>query len=287
MLPAPGAPKERSGFQRRHYRLLQKKSSGSVQEETWNRMQKKEEKEEPSGKTNSMYQQKIPSQASSPHHTGLSCESCLWDGQSSALPESHTGMSLSTLSATVRFWVQISWFEPEMQTIEWWTELKHVYSLKPLTVCVTGRGARFSKKAFVLHLQNLHTCIQSVVHKYYILACKMYQNSGACTTACFTCRFKYSAHAIGLFMIGRTFYWCNFYTFFKNIWLFADLNHLFFPFVLTTLLYFHLSLKNCMEFLDHQRGFLLLCFLALWKNCLVTSGRCTMKKKMNRTAALL
>lgn len=234
-----------------------------------------------------MYQQKIPSQASSPHHTGLSCESCLWDGQSSALPESHTGMSLSTLSATVRFWVQISWFEPEMQTIEWWTELKHVYSLKPLTVCVTERGARFSKKAFVLHLQNLHTCIQSVVHKYYILACKMYQNSGACTTACFTCRFKYSAHAIGLFMIGWTFYWCNFYTFFKNIWLFADLNHLFFPFVLTTLLYFHLSLKNCIEFLDHQRGFLLLCFLALWKNCLVTSGRCTMKKKMNRTAALL
>lgn len=130
-----------------------------------NRMWKKEEKkekEEPSGK-NLTYQQNIPSQASSPHHTGLSCESCLSDGQSSALPESHTGMSLSTLLATVRFWVQIFWFEPEMETVEWWNEgLKHIYSLRYLTGCVTERGARFSKKAFTLHLQHLHTCIQRV-----------------------------------------------------------------------------------------------------------------------------
>lgn len=45
----------------------------------------------------------------------------------------------------------------KMMDREW-----NIYSLKSLTVCVSECGARFSKKAFVLHLQNLHTCIQRV-----------------------------------------------------------------------------------------------------------------------------
>lgn len=87
--------------------IIGEQNSESIQDKAWNRKQKKEEKEKSSGKMNLTDQQNIPSQASSPHHMELSCESCLSDGQSSALPESHTGMSLSTLSATVRFWVQI------------------------------------------------------------------------------------------------------------------------------------------------------------------------------------
>lgn len=86
----------------------------SSQEGARKRMWQMEEEEDQSGKWTSRHN--MPGQTSSPHHTGLSCESCLSDGQSSALPESHTGMSLSTLSATVRFWGQIFWSVPEMET---------------------------------------------------------------------------------------------------------------------------------------------------------------------------
>lgn len=88
----------------------------SCQEEAQNTMWQKEEKEEPSGKMNITSPHNVPDQTCSPHRMGLSCESCLSDGRSFALPESHTGMSLSTLSATARFWVQIFWSVPEMET---------------------------------------------------------------------------------------------------------------------------------------------------------------------------
>lgn len=158
----------------------------------------KEEKEEPSGKMNLTSPRNIPCQTSSPHRTELSCESCLSDGQSSALPESHTGTSLSTLSATVRFWVQIFWSEPgteirmmdrDQNTFTRWSP--------PANPRVIECGARFSKKALTVapakpaRMQTIR-----VVHKWYILACKIYQKSDASTTVCFTCRLKYSAHAV-------------------------------------------------------------------------------------------
>lgn len=112
----------------------------------------------------------------------------------------------------------------------------------------------------------------------------MYQNSGACTTACFTCRFKYSAHAIGLFMAGLTFCWCNLYTFFKNIWPFCWFK----PFVLPFCTYnpsiyiFIVLWKTAMNFLTNKEIF---CSFAFWlyeKNCLLTSGRCSMKKRWTK-----
>lgn len=72
------------------------------------------------------------------------------------------------------------------------------------------------------------------------------------------------------------------YLFKKYLIFFADSNHLFFPFVLTTLLYFQPSLKNCNEFLDQQRGFFAPLLSGCMKNCLVTSGRCTMKERWTK-----
>lgn len=85
-----------------------------------------------------------------------------------------------------------------------------------------------------------------------------------------------------LWLNGHFVTFATFIPFLKTSGLFADLSHLFFLFVLSTLLHFHPSLKNWNEFIDQQRGFLLLCFLAVWKNCLVTSGRCTMKKRWTK-----
>lgn len=108
----------------------------------------KEEKEEPSGKMNLTTPHNIPCQTSSPHRTELSCESCLSDGQSSAPPESHTGTSLSTLSAAVRFWAQIFWSEPEMGT-RMMDRDQNTFTHwgLPANTHVIEWGARFSKKA--------------------------------------------------------------------------------------------------------------------------------------------
>lgn len=124
---------------------------------------KRRKKEEPSGEMNLTSPHNIPGQTSSPHHMGLSYESCLSDGQSSALPESHTGMSLSTPSATVRFWVQIFWSEPEMETRmmdrDW-----NVFTIKDSQhICTSlNVGPDFQRRHLRLHLQNLHTCKQIV-----------------------------------------------------------------------------------------------------------------------------
>lgn len=69
--------------------------------------------------------------------------------------------------------------------------------------------------------------------------------------------------------------------FLKTSGLFADLNFMLFPSVLKTLLHFHPSLKDWLECgpWPTKRSFWFLCFLAVWKNCLVTSGRCNMRKK--------
>lgn len=98
--------------------------------------------------------------------------------------------------------------------------LKHIYSLNSPSKYVSHwKWARFSKKELmVAPAKSAHMQTNSAVHRRYILACKIYQCLDACTTVCFTCRFKYSAHAIGQVMVGCAFCWCNLYTFFKNIW---------------------------------------------------------------------
>lgn len=119
-----------------------------------------EEKEEPSGKLQLTLSHNAPRQTSSPHHTGLSCESCLSDGRSSALPESHTGKFLSTPSATARFWVQIFWSVPEVKPRikhRDWNVFIHWSSSIFLNV-----GPDFQRRHLQLHLQNLHTCKQVV-----------------------------------------------------------------------------------------------------------------------------
>lgn len=111
---------------------------------------------------------------------------------------------------------------------------------------------------------------------------QIYQYLEACATTWFTCRFKYSAHAIGHLVVGWTFCGCNLCTFFENNWPFGWFE----PCVLLLWTYNPPMLSSfppkkliIMYLLPNKVvSPLLLSFLCGWKNCLVTGGICNMRK---------
>lgn len=120
---------------------------------------------------------------------------------------------------------------------------------------------------------------------------QIYQYLEACATTWFTCRFKYSAHAIGHLVVGWTFCGCNLCTFSENNWPFGWFE----PCVLLLWTYNPPMLSSfppkkliIMYLLPNKVvSPLLLSFLCGWKNCLVTGGICNMRKnRRTKTPAL-
>lgn len=94
---------------------------------------------------------------------------------------------------------------------------------------------------------------------------QIHQHVDAYTAICFTCRFKYSAHAIGLFVAGWTFCWCNPCTFFKNNRLFWWFEPCVLPFWSQPSYAFIRPEKkpDCSLFLDQQSGESFASFLSI------------------------
>lgn len=140
----------------------------------------------------------------------------------------------------------------------------------------------------MLHLQNLHTCIQRVQctnNTFWHAKCPRTQVHAQLPVLHADLSILHMQLAC-LWLDGH-FVGATFIPFLKISGLFADSNHLFIPFVLTTLLYFHPSLKNCNEFLDQQRGFFAPLLSGCMKKLLSDQWQMYNEGKMNKTAALL